>query len=278
MVFVLLHNVFFSLGIYNDTFAFNGHTMHEYTLQETLRGLFDGVFMRKTERLLGGFWFLKSLFYGNIFFFVTRKFVPKLWCGALLLLCATVLSSYLHLKIPFLHINSRDCFAAFFIMIGHIARNTNINGNKLSNLIITNKNVIAFFIMSIGLGSIYWPTSMLNYQWYHIIPYATTAIMGTFVIYSIGHYINVNHHGLFRDFLIYTGGYTFNVLTWHFLSFKLVSYLIIVIYGLPYSDLADFPIIDDKAKMGWWLAYVTIGVMLPLSCKYASTMILQKVK
>jgi len=252
--------------------------MHEYTFQETLKKMVNCIFMRGTERLLGGFWFLKSLFWGSIIFYLTKRFLPNAWAGAFLLIIFTLLFSFFHLKIPLLTISSRDFFAAFFIMTGHIAKNTRIKGISLSNKIITNKSLIITFALCIGIGSVYWPTSMLSCQWNHVIPYATTAIMGTFVIYSIAHYLNVNHHGFFRDFLIFTGGYTFNVLTWHFLSFKLVSLLIILIYNLPMSRLADFPVITEPAIDGWWILYVTVGVSLPLAWRYAMTRIQYTIK
>ena len=272
IVLVLLHNVFFSIGIYNDTFEYNGQVMHEYSAQEMLLGLLNGIFMRGTERLLGGFWFLKSLFYGSIIFFVTRKFIPKPWQGATLLLSITIFSSYHHLRVPFLAINSRDCFAAFFIMTGHLSRNTIIRGNPLVGTLFAKKGIIAMFAVCIGLGSILWPTSMLHYQWHQVIPYAITAIMGTFVIFYIGHCLNNDGSQHVKSFLIYTGDHTFNVLTWHFLSFKLVSILLIALYsGIQYERLADFPVIKELAEQGWWVMYLIFGVMTPLAvCKILS--------
>lgn len=271
LVFVLFHNVFFKIGIYNDTFLYNGHLMHEYTITETLRKMFDGALMRGTERLLGGFWFLKSLFYGGIIFYAAKRFISNAWIGALLLLVITFLFAYFHVQLPLLLIVSRDFFAAFFIMTGYIAKNTSVKGSSLSDIIIANKSVIIIFALCIGVGCVYWPTSMLFYQWHQVIPYATTAIMGTFVLFSIGHFLNANCNGFLRDFLIYTGGYTFNVLTWHFLSFKVVTLLIIVIYNLPMSHLGDFPVVDIYASKGWWILYVMAGVTLPLAWKYVTT-------
>lgn len=61
------------------------------------------------------------------------------------------------------------------------------------------------------------------------------------------------------------------MLTWHFLSFKIVSLLIITIYSLPMTRLADFPVINELAIKGWWILYVIVGVSIPLGWRYART-------
>lgn len=74
LIFLLLHNVFFALNIYNGEYGFRGEVSHEYGLMETLKNAFYIVTtMSHGEQLLGGFWFLKSLFFGSIiFYFITK--------------------------------------------------------------------------------------------------------------------------------------------------------------------------------------------------------------
>ena len=57
------------------------------------------------------------------------------------------------------------------------------------------------------------------------------------------------------------------ILTWHLLSFKAVSLLIILIYGLPIEQLGEFPVIVEYATKGWWILYFVVGVGLPLLMK-----------
>ena len=57
------------------------------------------------------------------------------------------------------------------------------------------------------------------------------------------------------------------ILTWHFLSFKIVSIVLIYCYGLPVKELACFPVIDMNSQ--WlWAVYGIIGVGVPLICAY----------
>ena len=65
-------------------------------------------------------------------------------------------------------------------------------------------------------------------------------------------------------FLTFIGNHTMPILIWHFLCFKLVSLVIILVYSLPVEQLAEFPVIETHATRYWWLAYVFIGSTLPL--------------
>lgn len=267
-----------SVGIYNDTSEFNGRVMHSYDLMETGRRLIVVITMHGTERLLGGFWFLKAMFYGSLLFYATRKIISQVWLGVIILLVLTFITSLFKLSVPYLKVGSLDLFAAFFIMVGHYMRSTRWREKPLIQSIITNWLVILLFAIVVGIGSVYWPTSMLQYKWYHVLPYAVTAILGTFVILAVGNRINKwtiednnllsKSKSIVKNFLIYTGGYTLNVLTWHFLSFKIISLVIIFIYGLSWERLGDFPGISSYARSGFWVAYLFIGIGVPVAGTY----------
>lgn len=279
VVFVLLHNFFMSVGIYNDTSEFNGRVMHSYDWVEMIKKLSGVITMHGTERLLGGYWFLKSLFYGSFIFYVLRKLSSRIWLWAITLLMLTLISSYFNLKIPYFKVGSLELFSAFFIMVGHGMRCLQWKGKTIINSIITNLPAIVICAIVVGIGSVYWPTSMRYYRWYEVLPYAMTALLGTFVIFAIGNCINnwtidnkymilSKTKSFVKRFLIYTGRYTFNVLTWHFLSFKIISLIIILLYGLSWDRLGDFPVMSDYAKSGYWIIYLFAGVGLPMTGTY----------
>ena len=92
LIFLVLHNLFFYLNIYNGEFGFRGIVSHLYTWQETFKkAVFIVTKMSDTEQLLGGYWFLKSLFWGSLIaFFIIRNVKNVKW-GALL--CITSISS-----------------------------------------------------------------------------------------------------------------------------------------------------------------------------------------
>ncbi len=58
------------------------------------------------------------------------------------------------------------------------------------------------------------------------------------------------------------------VLTWLFLSMKLVSLMLIAIYNLPIKRLSEFPVIEEYTRQGWWIAYLIVGVAIPVVWTY----------
>ena len=129
----------------------------------------------------------------------------------------------------------------------------------------------AFFLAAtllVGIGSLYWPASMQSFTYIKVLPYAITAVAGTLPIFYIANWIARKQETRISRFLIYTGCYTFNVLTWHFLSLKIVSLLLIFLYGLPIKQLSEFPVIESYAHDGWWIIYFIVGVAVPVSGTY----------
>lgn len=279
IVFVLLHNVMLDFHIYSTVFEFNGKAMHYYPPQEMLKKLLSVCTMHGTERLLGGFWFLRALFWGSIIFYVFRKVVNNALVGASILLVLTLLTSYFNWRIPYFHIGSSYIFAAFFIMVGHYMRFAQWKGTQLNERVVKNWKLILLFAVVVGVGSVYWPAHLLHYKWNQVLPNAVTSILDTYIIFALGGWINewANEtpnilvrkmkNGI-RDFLVYTGDNTLNVLTWHFLSFKLVSLLIICLYSLSIDQLGDFPTISSYAQSGFWLLYWFAGVIIPILGTY----------
>ena len=261
LFFLFIHNICFSVNIYSDEYGFLGKTSMLYSTADFLEHGKDIVTkMAGHEQLLGGFWFLKSLFVGSILFFATRKVVSRFWGIASLLIIA-ILLSYFEWKMPYFRISSREFLASCFIYAGHLYKSYQLSWHK-------NLWFNFFAIIAVGIGCVYSPASMLSYKWWQVVPYALCALLGTLVIFNISCRISQYATNIGTKFLIYVGSCTFNVLTWHFLSMKLVSLLLIAIYGLPIKQLAEFPVIEKYAHQGWWLLYFCVGVSVPVLWTY----------
>lgn len=71
MVFLLLHNVFYSLNLYNDSYGYHGTVSGFYQINEFVkRSILIICTMNGVEQLLGGFWFLHSYFFAAIISFL----------------------------------------------------------------------------------------------------------------------------------------------------------------------------------------------------------------
>ena len=257
LIFLLLHNIFYNLGIYNNLYIDSGDVSRIYEPIDFLKkGIRIITSMTSYDRLLGGYWFLHSLFWGSIIFYFIKKATKPNYSILLLLLTICIASNYLNLSIPYFRINSLSLFAAFFIMFGHIYKTNNYKWH-------TNIFFIIISIIFIIIIAYTMPTNMVACKWFQIIQYSLAAIMGTLVIFRISNGI-YKQNTVLSNFLNWVGGQTFAILTWHMLCFKVVSLIIIYIYNEPYHRLAETLTMEDFSRKGWWIGYWIIGIIIPL--------------
>lgn len=81
-IFLLLHNVFYSIGILNSSYGFNGYVNHWYGIKDMAVHAVDFTFrMNGYDGLLGAYWFVRSLLWGSLllcFFSALIKKTTKL--------------------------------------------------------------------------------------------------------------------------------------------------------------------------------------------------------
>lgn len=258
LLFILLHNIFYHLNIYNDQFGYAGQVSHLYSLNEHIKHAIIGCgLFLYPEELLGGYWFLVQLFWGSLIGFLSIKFIKNPYISAsILLVISFIIKLYINKTIPFTGIGSITFLSASFFVYGFAFRN---NHFKFSPLII-----ISCFLMVLT-GSFFWNTTMQTYTHFNVLPYAVTGVFGSIMIIEIAKLFDnrSNDNNRVKVFLIFAGENSLTILTWHFLSFKLVSLLIINIEGYPTEMLAMFPVIEN-APLPYTILYLIIGVALPL--------------
>lgn len=256
LLFLVLHNVFFHLNIYNDVYGFKGAVSQLYGLKDVVKNVAKIVLaMNETEQLLGGYWFLKELFLGSFLALGCFKLFRNTFYGGALLLVMALLMSWFDVEVPAVHIASRTFFAGFFIVMGRAYKQMDVDADKW---LVT---FLAFIVVAIG--SIWCGTSMLSYSTIQILPYSVCAILGTIMVLNLSHRLSLCQNKVKRV-LMFVGDHTLEVLTWHFLAFKLVSLLIIWIHSLPIEQLACFPTINEYSIM-YWPLYSLVGVGVPMS-------------
>ena len=262
LLFLLLHNVFFYLNIYNGEYGFNGKVSALYSISDYLSHAISIITkMGGHEQLLGAYWFMKLLFVGSfIFFFVVKILRSSLW-GLIILLALTVCLSFFDWNIPYFHIGTRECFAAFFIYVGYLYKFHQLDWHRSPLLWCVAAILVA-------IGSKYWFTNMHDYEYWIPIPYTITVTSMILSVFYLSQRIAEKSDNRVTRFLIFTGDHTMEVLTWHFLSLKIVSLLLIFLYGLSINQLSEFPVIEQYATQGWWIVYLIIGVGVPVGGTY----------
>lgn len=259
LFFLLIHNILVHLHIYPQIRESVLNQSNYYTIKDFI---FNGwhIISRMDchDQLLGAFWFLKTLLWGSLIFYGILKITNKSIMGALFLLTITFILSYYKIEIPFFCIQSKEFFAAFLITIGHIYRQSDLKIEQ-SWIFISISSII------VGLGSMMIKCAITDYKWTEIIPFATFAIIGTLMIFGISYQLTqMNKYKGVTQCLDYIGKHTFNILTWHFLSMKIITLLICLIYSRPIEELSLFPVNKFFASQGWWLIYTLVGVGAPI--------------
>ena len=59
------------------------------------------------------------------------------------------------------------------------------------------------------------------------------------------------------------GKYSLHIMCLHFLAFKCISLIIIMVYHMSIERLAEYPVINDVNGL-WWIAYTVSGCLLPV--------------
>ena len=80
-------------------------------------------------------------------------------------------------------------------------------------------------------------------------------IMGTLLVLILSTILNYR-------FLSYIGKHSIEILVYHFLSFKIVTLLMIKLYNLNNAELSSFPVL--YAYPYWWIIYSFTGILIPL--------------
>ena len=266
LFFILLHNTLFSCNILDSFYSLG--EIKTRCLEALKMLVFD-------EQLLGGYWFLKSLFWGSFIFYASIWIVQKMkftenyrllahfTTGAILLTLSALLS-FKYKEFTILRISSWDFHAAFFIWCGYACRLGEPNLKKRTSLFI----IAAILLLALGIN--FWRGSMTDISFSRFFPFTITALLCTITTFSLcttlHNKMNMNFYLLkIGKILGFTGRNTLTILTWHFLSFKVVSYALIRINDLPITSLAEYPVLrqfDDTCYM--WVFYLSAGIVIPL--------------
>lgn len=256
LLFLLLHNVFYHLNIYNGQYGWRTYVSHLYTWQETLEKAYYNILLfTKSEQLLGGYWFIVQLFWASIIGWIIIKIIrrPLIGGGIALIICA--LYGAFFTVIPYTAIGHLSFFSAFFFLIGYTIKKYDIKIMGYQGLL------CAFIVFA---GSVFWKADMQSCNKYILLLYCITAILGTLMTMQLSRTIATIKKGYFRSFFIFVSDHTLEILTWHFLCFKIVSLLAIWVEGKPIEMLSQFPILSEQLYHIWWLLYLIVGVGLPL--------------
>lgn len=265
VIFVCLHNVFCSLNVFNVEYS-NANMSLPYTLDQFVhRIFFDIILFNYAGELIGGFWFLIQLFWASIFSFLILKTTHRPLWGVLISLMVSVVLVKYNIRVPYTQIQSMTFMAVAFFLVGYLLKQREF---------IPSKHIVMACCIVVLIGSFLFPTEMPNYNLRQSLPYFVCAIAGTPLMLYISRLI-VQHSSKLKSFFMFVGSNTLAILTWHFLCFRLITFLVILIEKRPIEELAQSPVLFSSSSL-LWVPYSIVGIIFPLIIPYAYTNIHNK--
>ena len=273
VISVLLHNIFLNLGIYSvDSLGIPITVWGVTEIIKKILGCF--VFGEGPDGFLGGYWFLKDMFFAVMLAYfslvIAKGITKKATMGGVILLVLSVIKSYSNVSIPYIHTST--ILSSSIFIVGYVIKQQNIVMTIARSRYRFTLFLLAIILLLFGYQLAPLSMSQLN------IEVCDTSFVFPFFLYSTVTSISIlTILVMFREvlnrieitrFAIYIGNNTLTILTFHMLAFKSVNYLLCKCYTLESYTIGLFPTNLDYAAQGWWVVYTVIGVVVPISYKY----------
>lgn len=291
--FLCLHNIMFRVGILNEQYGnWTGGVTHPYNWHQAQQRLWHMVTAMAgyDEFLCGAFWFFRGLFVASIAYLVLfklgillwrhiTKHTPtdmalRLWIPLGVCLFALFLGgwkSYENLKvITLVQGGYRDIMGIFFFGCGFLFRQWERHYRPTLPVTLASLTVVAFF-------SVY-ATANMNWRstFEQFLSLPLPALCGCLMTYNIAVWID-RYDNRWKRTLVYIGDHTLPIFVFHIISFKLVSVIKILYYGLDWAQIGCHMVVHDHASDDlFWILYAFVGVGIPVLGSLALTFLQNK--
>ena len=255
LVYLLLHNLFAFLHMVDAQYG-NSY----YDLETYLKHFLLAITGHR-EFFSGALWFLGSILILNIIYIITDYIILKIFHGQYKLTIFAIFTFLIIIAgnsgyVPQTMKLAESCINSLYFFFGITYRELKMNNlfeNKkkifivigiISNLLITyNKLYNPFgcnnFVIIIGL----------NY---------VNSILVIIALILVAQISCVQNNKMLNAI----GKNTMDIMALHFMMFKIVSFAMILYYGLSINRLAEYPVLVE-IEGGWWILYTIVGVALP---------------
>lgn len=242
-IFVLLHNVFYSLGWY----------IEEYSLSYTFKKLAMTVLFKDVENLLAPLWFLQSLFKGLIITYIVCL-IPKkkIQWGIVIMLYLIGWICY-EKGVHLFYSMNRDMGVVIVIFLGYELRNFSILQNKWC----------FWFSIVLLLSSCFWVRiDLVGGGLGQLGMFPILALAGVIFIRRIISACQLKLDYCYKMF-VWLGHNSLYILIFHFTGFHLLSQMMVCIgIGNP-NSLSNLTTLRGINNNVWFIPYTLAGLLLP---------------
>lgn len=264
IAFILLHNFFFDLHIYRPGMKFAGETVSLYSWSEMGSRIAQSMLrFMGNEPLLGALWFLRSLFIVCFLFILIAWSIKKLFparydlflgIGVLLLFLTGAIGTRLDLP---------GMMGIYWNMIiVSVFYSGYLYGKYKEKIPHTYAGALLSLIL-LCVATFFYNAKLEVHEAGELpLFFFLTAVIGCYMVMVLSQKC-IKSNSLLTRFLIIAGDYSLAIMALHFLAFKAVSFLKVIIYDYDISRLSELTVIHDETP-GWWLAYTIAGILLPI--------------
>lgn len=261
--FVLLHNLFVKLGVYEVGKIYGSKVTEMYTIKTTIIKIVETILLMGREPLLGAMWFFISQIISLIGLTIISCIVDKI-CEKIkfdnnkvmfsilliLLFISTSMTELLSLTIPRLSISIS---AMLLIYIGYYLK-------QIMKLEYNNKFVFFISIVVLICNTFFVDRIRLNQNIIvNPVTFIISAVCGLYMLCFIGKKIENNILG---DIFGMCGKYSFQIMALHLLSFKLAILMINIFKIENVTVLSDLQPITSN--ICGFAIYMVTGIVLPI--------------
>lgn len=260
LIFLLFHNFLAFFNIYGVS----------YSLYDHLKKAFYIITLNGSEQLLGGYWFLiESLFasliafgllwsiYRNRSLLTSNKIIKEegrynIWVISILSFLLIISAFLLGEHKLLIKIKSATLTATALFLIGYLFKKKDFH--------IPIWLAFIFLVITFGITFCMDRRLSIHSTGTDLFIIFGLSLLSILAILSISSQLSETKIGKILDFI---GANTLIILTFHFLSFKLVNLFIILRDNLEIERLADFASISSDNPFDW-ITYSVVGIALPL--------------
>lgn len=256
LFYLLAHNVFVKLHFVDETFG-NGH----YSMKDYAKHFVLAVTGHR-EYFAGALWFLGSIL------IISAIVIGVEWilnlCGkikyrfAVLAVVTVILHvlSYLGV-VPDAMKLSESCSSFLYFFFGMLYREFRYNEFFTKNRFVW-IGVAVVLNLLVSYNKLYLVVAANSALILHSLD-VVNALLGIVAVMMIVQFKPIENSRI----LNIVGTNTMDIMGLHFLMFKLVSCLIVMVYAIPTERLAEYPVLF-KVAGAWWILYTVVGVVLPV--------------
>lgn len=273
-IYSLLHNFFIKINVYTDNPLLLEHLSGEYielmpywSVMDIVKNILKAILLHGGTQMGGAFWFLATLMEVSVCYCIVDFLLHYLFKHNEKKIClfqwivsiGFLMAGYYCYKIERSFAGVDKIFSFYILFHGGLfLRKYGYSSKERKGLVHVVILSVAFIILLVcnKYGSI----SLVKNSYVNPLYFLIVSFIGWQFLYEIAFFMG--KVSIIRKAFVYLGQNTLSLVIFHFLSFKIVSYIGVLIKGQPLCLVAAFPILYEGGA--WWIAYTLVGILVPI--------------